>query len=357
MIKILHSADWHLDAPLTGYSDAQRTFLQQALLSVPGKVASVCKNEGCDLVLLSGDLFDGAYTREGYYAVRNALEEMAVPVVIAPGNHDFLSAASPWLREPFPENVHIFTRNVIDSFAIKELDCRIYGAGYTGMDCDNLLEDFHTEGTERYHIAVLHADPVSAGSTYCPITKRQIEASGLTYLALGHIHKADSLRAGDTLCLWPGCPMGRGYDEEGEKGVTVLTLDGAISHRFLPLNTPRFYDLELEAGDDAAAALDQVLPPAGSDDFYRITLTGPSEKPDLAALCREFDRFPNLVLRDNTLPPLDIWGSAGEDSLEGTYFKLLQQQLEGADEEKRKKILLAAKISRQILSGQEVKLV
>ncbi len=356
MIKILHSADWHLDSPLQGHSDAQKEYLRQALLSVPGKVASVCRNEKCDLVLLSGDLFDGAYTRESYYAVKNALEEMAVPVVITPGNHDFLSAMSPWLRETWPENVHIFTRNAIESFAIPALNCRIYGAGYTAMDCENLLEDFHTEGTEKYHIGVLHADPVTAGAPYCPITKRQIESSGLTYLALGHIHKAGSLRAGDTLCLWPGCPMGRGYDEEGEKGVTLLTLDDTLAHRFLPLSTPRFYDLELEAGDDAAAALDRVLPPAGSSDFYRITLTGPSEKPDLAALTREFSRFPNLVLRDNTQPPLDIWGSAGEDSLEGTYFKLLQQQLEGADEDQHRKILLAAKISRQILNGQEVKL-
>ena len=356
MIKILHSADWHLDSPLQGHSDAQKEYLRSALLSVPGKVASVCKNEGCDLVLLSGDLFDGAYTRESYYAVKNALEEMSVPVVITPGNHDYLCAASPWLRETWPENVHIFTRSAIESFAIPALNCRIYGAGYTGMDCENLLEDFHREGAEQYHIGVLHADPVTAGSPYCPITKRQIESSGLTYLALGHIHKPGSIRAGDTLCLWSGCPMGRGYDEEGEKGVTVLTLDDSLTHRFLPLDTPRFYDMEVEAGDDASAALDKVLPPAGSSDFYRITLTGPSEKPDLAALLQEFSRFPNLVLRDNTLPPLDIWGSAGEDSLEGTYFKLLQEQLQGADEETRRKILLAAKISRQILNGQEVKL-
>ena len=356
MIKILHSADWHLDSPLQGHSEAQKEYLRQALLSVPGKVASICKNENCDLVLLSGDLFDGAYSREGYYAVRNALEEMAVPVVITPGNHDFLSAASPWLRETWPENVHIFTRNTIESFAIPALNCRIYGAGYTGMDCGNLLENFRKEGAEQYHIGVLHADPVTAGSSYCPITKRQIESSGLTYLALGHIHKSGSLQAGQTLCAWPGCPMGRGYDEEGEKGVTVLTLDGTLTHRFLPLDTPRFYDLEIEAGDNASSAIDRVLPPAGSNDFYRITLAGPSEKPDLIALGREFSHFPNLVLRDNTLPPLDIWGSAGADSLEGTYFKLLQEQLEGADEETRRKVLLAAKLSRQILNGQEVKL-
>ena len=36
--------------------------------------------------------------------------------------------------------------------------------------------------------------------------------------------------------------------------------------------------------------------------------------------------------------------------------RLLRQQLEAADEETREKILLAAKLSRQILDGQEVAL-
>ena len=57
MIKILHSADWHLDAPLRGKAP-----LKKLLLTIPDKIARICKQEQCDLVLLSGDLFDTAYT-------------------------------------------------------------------------------------------------------------------------------------------------------------------------------------------------------------------------------------------------------------------------------------------------------
>ena len=173
-------------------------------------------------------------------------------------------------------------------------------------------------------------------------------------VALGHIHKGDSFQEGKTLCAWPGCPMGRGYDEVGQKGVLIVTLEEIAEARFVPLDMPRFYDLTTPAGEDAAAALAALLPPVGSEDFYRITLTGPSEAVDTAALCARYDRFPNLELRDKTVPPMDVWGSAGEDTFEGLYFKLLQEQMEGQDEKTVRQIMLAARISRALLSGQEV---
>lgn len=343
-MKLLHSADWHLDAPLAAGDDA----LRSELLAVPGKIAALCKREHCDLVLLSGDLFDGPYTLDSLNALRSACREMAVPVFIAPGNHDHLGLG-PWQTETFPDNVHIFTEPRLTAVPCGGLT--VYGAGYTGMDCDPLLESFRAEGDA---VCVLHGDPTLASSPYCPISRAQVERSNLQYLALGHIHKGGSFTAGNTLCAWPGCPMGHGYDETGIKGVLIVTLEGTADARFLPLDTPRFYDLTADAGSDPAASLEALLPATGSHDYYRITLTGESDPVDLPALQNRFARFPHLVLRDRTTAPLDIWGSAGEDSFEGTYFGLLRQALEETDD--KDTVLLAAKISRQLLSGQEVSL-
>jgi DNA repair exonuclease SbcCD nuclease subunit len=355
-MKILHSADLHLDAPFTGRTEAQAQALKQALLSVPGRLAELCRRENCDLVLLSGDLFDGVWSRDSFTALRNALEEMAVPVFIAPGNHDFFSPNSPYLAENWPENVHIFTRPEIESVVIPELDCRIYGAGYRSMDCDGLLEGFCAEGTERWHIGVLHGDPTQINSPYCPITANQIRESGLDYLALGHIHKTGSIRAGETLCAWPGCPMGRGYDELDAKGTIIVTLEDIVQAEFVPLNTPRFFDYEVAPGTDPVATLSSLLPALGDENFYRITLTGESQELDIPALLSAFAQFPNLELRDRTTPPLDIWGSASEDTLEGVYFRLLKSAADEADASTRETLTLAARISRQILDGQEVRL-
>ena len=96
MIKILHSGDWHLDSPLQGRSPEQAAALRRELEKIPGKLADLCRREGCDLVLLSGDLFDGAYTQASYRIVYEALQRMGAPVFIAPGNHDYLSPDSPY---------------------------------------------------------------------------------------------------------------------------------------------------------------------------------------------------------------------------------------------------------------------
>ena len=356
-MKILHSADWHLDSPIQGRTEAQTVLLRTALLALPGKVAAVCKAEQCDMMLLAGDLFDGAYTAESYRALKQALEEAAVPVFITPGNHDCLSPDSPWLRETWPENVYIFKENRITAVPLPSLNCRVYGGAFTAPDSSGILEGFRVEDSDAYAIGILHGDPTQLRSPYCPITQQQVQDSGLDYLALGHIHKGSSFRAGKTLCLWPGCPMGRGFDELAEKGVQLVTIENkTVSTRFVPLDTPRFYDLEIAAAGDPVTAIGALLPPVGNDDFYRVTLTGESEPLDLDALEKNFPQFPNLTLRDRTEPPLDIWRNAGEDTLEGVYFEMLHRQLDDADRQTRERILLAARISRQILENREVKL-
>lgn len=355
-MKILHSADLHLDTPFAGRTEAQTKALKQALLKVPGLLAELCRRENCDLVLLSGDLFDGLWTQDSYLALRNALEEMAVPVFISPGNHDFLSPSSPYLTEHWPENVHIFTRPELETVVLPALDCRIYGAGYRSMDCEGLLDNFQAEGKERRHIGILHGDPTQVSSPYCPITTNQVRESGLDYLALGHIHKTGTLRAGETLCAWPGCPMGRGFDELDVKGALIVTLEDGVHAEFVPLSTTRFFDYETEPGSDPIAALSSLLPALGDENFYRITFTGEASSLDIAALQNAFSQFPNLELRDRTVPPLDIWGTASDDTLEGVYFRLLKSALDDADEATRETLTLAARISRQILDGQEVRL-
>ena len=79
-MKILHAADWHLDAPLQGHGES----LRQALAAVPGKLLELCRQESCDLVLLAGDLFDGVYTpyaeEDGeYFTVPLKFAETKIP--------------------------------------------------------------------------------------------------------------------------------------------------------------------------------------------------------------------------------------------------------------------------------------
>lgn len=354
MLKILHAADLHLDSAFFGRNEAATVRLRTQLRTVPEKIAEICRREACDLLLLAGDTFDGIPTAETLQILKEVLVALRIPVFISPGNHDCCTPASPWLGSTWPENVHVFTKPVMESVAVPELDCRVYGAAFHAMDCHALLDGFCAAGEEKYHVAVLHGDPVQRNSPYNPISQAQVADSGLDYLALGHVHKTGYFRAGETLCAWPGCPMGRGFDELEEKGVLLTTVENGANIQFIPLDTPRFYDLEAIIHTTAAAAIADVLPAVGNEDFYRITLTGESEPLVLEHLAAEFARFPNLDLRDKTQPPVDLWGAVGNDSLEGVYFGMLKEAMEGQDEDAARIALLAAKISRKILDGGEV---
>lgn len=352
-LKILHTADWHLDTPFRGFSEGQRELLREELRKIPGKAADLCRRENCDLVLLAGDIFDGPASRETLEEVQRALARCGVPVLVAPGNHDFCGPASPWLEERWPENVYIFTGDM-EAVTIEGLDCRVYGAGYRSMDCPALLENFRAEGPETYKLALLHGDPLQKNSPNCPITAAQVRASGLTYLALGHIHKAGTFQAGGTLCAWPGCPMGRGWDETGDKGMCIVTLGEKPGLRAVSLDAPRFLELTVDIGTDALSALENALPAAPGKDFYRVHLTGRGEL-DMAAIRSRFESFPNLELFDEAEPPLELWSGVGEDTLEGAYFRRLKEAME-ENPASAETIRLAAEISRRILDGREVTL-
>ena len=355
-MKILHTADWHLDAPMTGLEEEKAAALRQESRKLPGKIAKLCKAEGCDLLIIAGDLFDGSYTGQTMTEVRSALSGLDIPVIITPGNHDCCQSDSPYVKEEWPGNVHIFTQAAMEALPLPQLDCIVYGAGYQSMDCPGLLKDFHTDGNARWHIGVLHGEANNASSNYCPVTRHQIQESELDYLALGHIHKAGSLTAGKTVCAWPGCPMGRGFDELGAKGVLLVELDTQAKISFLPLDTPRFYDEVVEVDEDSASALSTILPAMESSDFYRVTLTGYSQPIDLNALKEQFPHIPNLWLKDETMPQVDLWEGINEDSLEGVYFSLLKEASLSESEVLAHRATLAARISRKIIDGQEVKL-
>ncbi len=350
-LKILHTADWHLDSPFGNFSGAQQKYLKEEQRKLPQKIADLCRRENCDMMLLAGDIFDGKATRETIELTKEALKSTGVPVLVSPGNHDYCNASSPWKQENWPDNVFVFTRG-LESVTISGLNCRIYGAGYQAMDCPALLENFQADGTEAYQIAVLHGDPTQADSPYCPVTAAQVRQSGLAYLALGHVHKAGAFRSGKTLCAWPGSPMGRGWDETGSKGVCIVNLGQDVQIQAVSLDTPRFHDLQVNVDDGAQDALEAKLPGAGSQDFFRVALTGDSAV-NIPELTEHFAGFPNLLLEDKTEGPVDIWADADVDSLEGIYFGMLRSAMENTPDH-AEQIRLAAEISRKILSGREV---
>ena len=337
MLKIIHGADFHLDSPFSGLTPdraAQRREEQRGLLD---RLAALARESGAGLVLLAGDLLDSSRVfRETVQDLSRALAAIPCPVFIAPGNHDFYSSRSPWATQDWPDNVHIFSKDAVEQIDLP--GCTLWGRAFTEAHRDTCpLEGLKVPDDGRLHIACLHG-AVGAESSYGPIPPKAIAASGLDYLALGHIHQYSGLcREGKTFWAYPGCPEGRGFDETGEKGVLYLEAEpGRVEAQFVPLARYRYEicSVDLTGAADPLTAIKAALPEETGRLICRCVLTGESDPPRLSTLERVLaPSFYSLTFADNTRLPQDLWARRGEDSLTGQFLQILWDKYHGNPED------------------------
>lgn len=359
MIKLMHGADLHLDSPFSALSASQASVRRAEQRSLLERLSRTCRQQDCQLLLLAGDLFDARQVyRDTVDALRDALDACGAQVFIAPGNHDCLCPGSPYLTEAWPDNVHIFKTGAISSVVCEPLGCRVYGAAFLQPHCAGLLEGFRAQDDGLVNLMVLHGDAAQEGSDYNYISRQQIARSGLHYLALGHIHKRALATAGHTCYGWPGCTMGRGFDETGAKGVYVGQVDTRTCQmEFVPMGARRYEILQVPATDEPLAAVEAALPPETCQDIYRIILTGECARVDLPALYAALEpRFFALSLRDKTVPPVDLWAQADADTLKGGFLRALKTRYDAAPAEQRPVIAQAARLGLDLMEGREVTL-
>lgn len=147
-----------------------------------------------DLIVVAGDLFEcnriDAATLE--FAVRQ-LNRAAVPVVILPGNHDWLSSDSvygPVFLARYGPDIRVFARSEGERFSFPDLDVAVWGRPITGHESSfRPMSDVPPRGRERWHIAVAHGHYVGvqlqARDAY-QISREEIVRPGYDYVALGH---------------------------------------------------------------------------------------------------------------------------------------------------------------------------
>ena len=362
MLTFLHAADLHLDAPFHALPPdraAERRREQRQLLT---RLAQVAQQAQVDLVFLCGDLFDSQRVRpETLQALHQVLEEMEAPVFLAPGNHDPYTDASPYGKFPWPSHVHLFTTPTQERVALPQLGAVVYGSAFTAPHrMEGPLTGFHAQEEGAAAFGCFHGDLSSPHSRYGSITPGEIAASGLNYLALGHIHAASGpQRAGKTYYAWPGCPEGRGFDETGDKGVYLGQLEGGhVSLEFVPLARRRYLTPEVDiTGQDPAQALTAFLQTARSEDIVRLALVGerdPDREPDLTALTAlASGYFYSASLTDRTTLPQALWARQGEDTLTGLFLRTMAQRIQEAPADQRPLLERAVRFGLAALEGRE----
>ena len=364
MFKFIHGADFHLDSPFGALQAEKAAARRRESRQLAARMADYVRENSISLVLLAGDLFDSANAfRETGEQLAQALERMEVPVCIAPGNHDPFVPGGVWESVCWPDNVCIFRKNAMMSVKLPQWTAVVHGAAVTGPEQgSSLLAGFHAPADGRVHLGLLHGEAEAAESRYDPLSGEEIAASGLAYLALGHIHKrTEPLSFGGTVCAWPGCLEGHGFDELGEKGVYqgVLSEDGTVTLTFVPFALRRYEILEVDVtGKDPRRAVEEALPQETEKDLCRILLTGETGEggADAAGLREALtERFYALDVRDHTRMAEDIWARAGEDSLRGLFLRELRAKWDAAgSEEERETVTRAVRFGLAALDHRDL---
>ena len=292
MIKILHTADVHLDSPLTSLAlrnEKLRANIRSATRAAFTKIIDTALSEGVAALLISGDLYDGAQrsakTAAFLAGQLDRLQAAKIPVFYIRGNHD---AENPITGEvAMPENVHIFTGRG-GKAQLGNLDVWIHGVSFSGKHApDSLLSKFYAPVSDAINIAMLHTSLSGAAGhdNYAPCTVAELLALGFDYWALGHVHKRQVHNKAPWVIM-PGIPQGRDIGESGPKSATLLTIeDRQISIEEIPTSIVSFlsHNIDVSAAendDEIRQRIRQGLqtPIAGlrpeDEAILRLTLSG-----------------------------------------------------------------------------------
>ena len=370
-VRILHTADWHLGKENT-YLGALANGRKYEITVTAKRIISLCEEADVDLLLIAGDIFDNnRIESEIIDEIFEALGQLThTKVVIALGNHDPLTADSPFKNRTLSPNIYVLPENdYVLNF--DDLNCRVYGSSFASVYRKGNDRFFITPADDnKINLMVLHGETrADLSSDYRSITKDFIESSKMDYIALGHNHKrSEVMKLGTSNFAYSGCIEGQGFDEDGQKGVYIGNITKAgYDLEFVSLAKRTHYCLNLNITDSASICDDVIkaIKEASSkpaEDLFKITLTGEID-PATTVNCDDIyakvsSEVYFLKLKDRTGIKVDLDALASENSLRGRFVKEMLNRIENADEDKKAVFQNALQIGlksfeRQVSYGED----
>lgn len=369
MIVLAHLADLHLDTPFSALSPSDAAVRRQELKETFAAAVAYAVSTGARLMLLCGDLFDNEYAggQTAAFLARIMGEVPDIRFFIAPGNHDYLSAHSVYRTTAFPENVHIFGGGM-ERVDIPGTDVTVYGFGATAPQClERPLSGFRVTDAGRINIMAAHMTLTTSPhkELYTPVTAEDIARSGLTYLALGHIHSFSGIqRTGRTFYAYPGCPEGRGFDECGPKGMIAGTVDKTgCALSFVPLQRRSYETVTADLSGvsdhyEAKARIAAALKELSLSSLVRVVLSGRVKGdylPEPAVLAEACGGFFYAEITDSTSAGPELSELASERTLKGLFVRRMMEIIEkAADGEEKRLADRALRFGLKALADEEV---
>ena len=370
MIKILHTADQQLGVKFIGFGEKGRQ-LRQAVKESIKTTVDLASTEALNLVLIAGDLFDSnAVSRNLVDEVVAQLKRLApIPVCILPGTHDCYDPSSVYRRSEFQNmpNVHIFT-DEITSITFSDLDLTVYGrANLSPTGTESPLIGFEKNKETKYHVAMAHGEIAIEGKfagDYYPIEGKEIAASGMNYVALGHWHRYADFSQGDVKAFYCGAPETLSFEEGEDSGfVLVVSIDESttrVEKKRVGKYLWKTVDLTIEVFETEEELIQEIQKHADPNTLLQARLNG--LKPITWDVSEEHlvevigDSFFHLeVTAADLSTPLERIPAAEfpESTIMGQFLRLMQKRLETVDPADKPVLEEALQRGFALLNGRE----
>ena len=370
-VKVLHCADLHFDTPFKELSKEVSDTSKNELLEVFKKFIDLAIEENIEVLLIAGDVFDNlTVNKNTLFFISDQIKRIKnIKVFISPGNHDPYNEKSFYSMINWPENVYIF-KGDMEFKEVKELNLIIWGAGFrNNYENETLLKSINVENN-KINIMLLHGEIISANSKneYNPIYINDIYKSNIDYIALGHRHKFSGiLKEGMTTYAYSGCPQGRGFDEEGEKGVIIGEVyKGGTNLSFLPVCKRKYITKEIDI--TGTNNYDEVIFKLLSDlsdeeihkNFYKIILKGELKEhfnlKESVLIEKLKNKFYYIKIINDTSIEVNLTELSRDYSIKGMFIAKILEKLKDASDDDKEILKLALKMGIQCLSEDEVNL-
>ncbi len=373
-IRILHTADLHLGRSFASWGEPIASTRRADLLQTLDQIGQVAVQQHVPLLLIAGDLFDLhnpdatlVGTVRGWLA---RLADQRVQVAIIPGNHDsYWYERSVFRDHRFPANTHVFVEATCTSpvtLRINESEVYLYGIAHDHTRDRHPLLSLKRRCDAGIHIGMLHAsvDP-SAGfavaDRYLPTSSAELAATGLDYVALGHIHRYQTFNSvGPGFACQPGSPEPLALDEIGDRSVNLVTVGPGSAHvERLPVGTRVASRERVDCtGLTLAEVTSRLRQLADPRRILEIVLTGaPNENLDADVIRSEIAAsFCYLAISDRTemIDSAFARSIEQEQTIRGRFVRTLRERAETASDEDRAVIELALKQGLLALAKRSV---
>ena len=232
LLKFIHTADVHIDSPLTGltaYPEAPVEMLRTATRRAFSNLCDEAISQAVDFMIIAGDLYDGNWKdfNTGIFFCKEMgrLKNHNIPVFVLYGNHDAESEMTKTLQ--LPDNVKVFESRKPSTFPIPHLKVLLHGRSFKDAAThENLAATYPSPTAGHFNIGVLHTalEGKSVHANYAPCLEAELHAVGYSYWALGHVHE-HAIMLGASTIVFPGNLQGRNVRETGPRGAVVVTVD------------------------------------------------------------------------------------------------------------------------------------